>query len=202
MTRRTCGRTDLPRAGVRAMLATLRRLKARACARVVLAMLGLLVPPCALAHSVSDSYMTLEKASGAANGSTVIHGQWDIALRDLDFVLGLDANGDGNITWGELRTQQGAIDRYAYAHLTASSQGHACTVRPAQQLVDNHADGAYAALVFDITCAGNAPQLTLDYDLLFATDPSHRCILVLHAGSATSTALFSPQNAKVDLKLQ
>ena len=168
----------------------------------VVVLLALGASPGAIAHSVSDSYMTLEQATAPAHGSTVIHGQWDIALRDLDFVLGPDTNGDGNITWAELRTQQPAIDRYAYAHLRASSQGHACTLRPTRQLVDNHADGAYAALVFDITCPGNTKQVTLDYDLLFATDPSHRCILVMHAGSATATALFAPQNAKVDLKLQ
>jgi hypothetical protein len=38
------------------------------------------------AHKPSDSYLTLQ-AQGAA-----ISGQWDIALRDLDYALGLDAD--------------------------------------------------------------------------------------------------------------
>ena len=29
--------------------------------------------------------------------------QWDIALRDLDYAFGLDANQDGAITWSELQ---------------------------------------------------------------------------------------------------
>jgi hypothetical protein len=31
------------------------------------------------------------------------HGQWDIALRDLDYAIGLDQDGDGQLTWDEIR---------------------------------------------------------------------------------------------------
>ena len=47
----------------------------------------------------SDSYLAL-RIDGPR-----IEGQWDIALRDLDFAVGLDANADGEITWGELRAR-------------------------------------------------------------------------------------------------
>ena len=68
----------------------------------------------ASAHSASDAYLTLDAGARSPGGELVVRGQWDIALRDLDFVLGLDANGDGTITWRELRQQQAAIARYAY----------------------------------------------------------------------------------------
>ena len=42
----------------------------------------------AWAHKPSDSYLSLDVAG------TTITGQWDIALRDLDFALGLDVDGD------------------------------------------------------------------------------------------------------------
>src|SRR5207248_9319541 len=51
------------------------------------------------AHKPSDSYLTLA-VSGAA-----IDGRWDIALRDLDYAMGLDADGNGAITWAELRAR-------------------------------------------------------------------------------------------------
>jgi hypothetical protein len=47
----------------------------------------------ALAHKPSDSYLTLY-----ADGQS-LKGQWDIALRDLEYAVGLDADGDGAITW-------------------------------------------------------------------------------------------------------
>jgi hypothetical protein len=152
----------------------------------------------AAAHSVSDAYLTLD-AAGGANGEAVVHAQWDIALRDLDFAIGLDANGDGNITWRELRERQEAVARYAYGFLKASADGKPCTLRPMRQQVASHADGAYAALSFDIVCAGRPAMLKVDYTAFFALDPSHRCILVARNGSETATALLSPQKTSVDL---
>jgi hypothetical protein len=153
------------------------------------------------AHSASDAYLTLATSNQGAKGETVVRGQWDIALRDLDFLLTLDANGDGNITWAELRARQSAIERYAYARLSARADGKTCALRPVRQQVDNHADGAYAALTFDIACTGKPAKVALDYSLLFALDPSHRCILVFQSGGDTATAVLSPTHATVDLSL-
>lgn len=50
-----------------------------------------------MAHKPSDSYLSLKGKAG----STDITVRWDIALRDLDYVLQLDRNGDGQLTWGE-----------------------------------------------------------------------------------------------------
>jgi hypothetical protein len=150
-----------------------------------------------LAATLSDSRCGT-RSRAASSGRA---GQWDIALRDLDFVLGLDANGDGTIIWRELRQQQAAIARYAYGFLRASGNGKACTVRPTGQKVANHADGAYAALSFDIVCAGTPARLALDYTMFFAIDPSHRCILIHRSAGETATALLSPQNAKVEVRL-
>jgi len=53
----------------------------------------------AFAHKPSDSYLAISVEG------TEVKGQWDIALRDLDFAIGLDDNGDGDITWGEVKAQ-------------------------------------------------------------------------------------------------
>ena len=46
----------------------------------------------AQAHKPSDSYLAITLQNGKLSG------QWDIALRDLDLAVGLDADGDGRIT--------------------------------------------------------------------------------------------------------
>jgi hypothetical protein len=156
------------------------------------------------AHSASDAYLTLtapKHAETNSSGKTIVHAQWDIALRDLDFVLGLDDDGDGRIVWRELRAHQKEIASYAYEYLHASAAGKACTVEPTRQMVDDHADGAYAALFFDVICEGNPKHLSLDYRLFFAIDPSHRGILVMHSGDDVATAVLAPQNAKIELPL-
>ena len=74
-------------------------------------------------------------------------------------------------------------------------------IEAARQRVANRADGAYAALSFDVACPRNAEKVKLDYRAFFAVDPSHRCIVVLRSGGKTGTALLSPQNASIDLDL-
>jgi hypothetical protein len=152
------------------------------------------------AHSASDAYLTLSVDD--VNKST-LHGQWDIALRDLDFVIKLDDDGDGELTWGEVKGHQGAIERYAYDQLRFNdATGGACSVKPTGQRIDGHADGAYAALFFDVSCAHPTKTLAMRYTLFFAIDPSHRGIFVMHSAEDTSTAVLSPQNAKVVLALK
>ena len=83
---------------------------------------ALLAP--ALAHKPSDSYLSVTM------GDDGISGQWDIALRDLDFALGLDADGNGEITWGETRAKHGEIAAYALARLAVRADGAACSIEP------------------------------------------------------------------------
>jgi hypothetical protein len=156
----------------------------------------------AQAHSASDAYLTLTVDRGARIGQLSVHGQWDVALRDLDFVLRLDDDGDGRLTWGEVRRHQAAIERYAYPHLKFSAgPANPCAIKPTRQLIDNHADGAYAALFFDVVCERVPTKLALAYDMFFAIDPSHRAIFVIKSGINTSSAVLSPQNLKIDLPL-
>jgi len=166
------------------------------------ALVAMLASVAARAHSASDAYLTLtEVAHDAPNDPGVIHAQWDIALRDLDFVLKLDDNGDGNIVWGELRKHQSAIAVYAYRYLKFSGDTTACQVKPTGQMVDGHADGAYVSLMFDVVCSGAPKRLSLDYSLFFAIDPSHRAILIEQNGADISTALLSSDKAHLELPL-
>src|SRR5439155_1584488 len=104
-----------------------------------MALLGSALP--AHEHKPSDSYLTLR-----IDGER-IDGQWDIALRDLDFAIGLDADQDGDITWGEVKTKHGDIAAYALSRLRVGPANAPCPAHVTGHLVDNHSDGAYAVLV-------------------------------------------------------
>jgi hypothetical protein len=140
----------------------------------------------ATAHKSSDSYLSL-RVHGRA-----ITGQWDIALRDLDYAIGLDGDNDGIITWGELRARQAAIAAYALAHLTLRADDRPCVLRVVEQLVDDHSDGAYAVLRLVADCRAAPETLEVAYDLLFEVDPQHRGLLRVEAQGRTHTAVFSP----------
>jgi len=164
---------------------------------------GALMGGLANAHSASDAFVTLTVQKGAERDgdTTIVQAQWDVALRDLDFVLRIDDNGDGDIEWHELRTYQTAIAQYAYRFIHFGDDWNACVVNPTRQLVDYHADGAYAALFFTIVCKGALTHLALDYRLFFDVDPSHRGIFVMRSGDSVATAVLSPDNSHIQLPL-
>jgi hypothetical protein len=169
--------------------------------------LALLIGAAAGAHSASDAYLNLSTAAGAKPSEPALHGQWDIALRDLDFVLHLDDDGDGHITWGEVRRHQAEIERYAYSKLRfdgkdPSGKDTGCTIKPVRQLIAGHADGAYAALFFEVVCPSPVKLLAMTYQLFFALDPSHRAIVVMHAGADVSTAVIAPETSAISLQLE
>jgi hypothetical protein len=152
-----------------------------------------LVP--AQAHKPSDSYLTLN-----VKGQQVA-GQWDIALRDLDFALGLDRNGDGELTWDEIRGQHQLIAAYARERLSLSTARGACPLAVGEQLIDNHTDGAYTVLRLSATCPAAIDALTVHYRLFADIDPQHRGLLKLEHEGQTSSAIFSPERARQSLVL-
>ena len=147
------------------------------------------------AHSASDAFLTLDV------GPRAIEARWDIALRDLHFVLTLDDDGDGAITWGEVARHRADIEAYAYRNLHASGDGRPCAIERGSQLVSTRPDGAYAALAFRIVCKGIPRRITLDYRLLFESDPTHRGIVVVRNGKSAGTSLMSPANARIELSM-
>ncbi len=149
--------------------------------RLLVLCLGLLVSA-AWAHKPSDSYLTLQAQDGR------ISGQWDIALRDLDHAIGLDADGDGQITWGELRARHADIAAYAGARLKLKGDGRDCTLTVGTQQVDEHTDGAYTVLPLTADCGALPAQLEVGYSLFADIDPQHRGLLKL----GQSTAVLDP----------
>ena len=149
------------------------------------------------AHKPSDSYLTLY-----ADGNTV-RGQWDIALRDLEYAIGIDANGDGEITWGEVKAKQADIDAYALARLAVRTDGRPCRLEPSEHLIDDHTDGAYSVLRFSAHCEGGAYQsVGVEYSLFFDLDPTHRGLLrVQHGGSAT-TGILGPDRPRLEVRAE
>lgn len=158
--------------------------------RIVFAALLLLLCTLAHAHKPSDSYLTVKVEDGR------IEGQWDIALRDLEYAIGLDANGDSEITWGELSARHSEIASYALARLQVSTGGAACALRVSDHLVDQHSDGAYAVIRFDAACPQSVDGLAIRYTLFFDLDPTHRGLARIQAAGATQTAVFSPERSE------
>jgi hypothetical protein len=156
---------------------------------------ALLLPLPGWAHKASDSYLTL-RVEGAQ-----VEGQWDIALRDLEMAVGLDGDGDGAITWGELKSRHGAVADYALSRLSLASDGGDCPLRVSGQLVDAHSDGAYAVLRFAGECRAAVRELEIGYRLLFDVDRQHKGLVRIEHAGATSSLVMTPETPQRSLRL-
>ena len=155
--------------------------------RLILAIAMLLLSAPAWAHKPSDSLLSLTVQHDR------IEGRWDIALRDLDDAIGLDTDGDGAITWGEVRSKHDEVAAYALSRLTITSSQTRCSTQATRQLIDTHTDGTYVVLFFTTTCPTTIDTLQADYRLLFDLDAQHKGLLRLTHGQITTTAIFSQE---------
>jgi hypothetical protein len=160
---------------------------------MLMLLLAVGVAGAAHAHKPSDSYLALKVEPDQAR----VSGEWDIALRDLEFAIGLDIDGDNNITADEVQAKHAAIASYALARLAVLADGTSCTLRSPGHAIARHSDGEYAALKIEGDCASPASALqasaarlieTLDirYSLFFDLDAEHEGLLLLASGAATA----------------
>lgn len=156
--------------------------------------------PRASAHKESDAYLTLRTDPARP---TVLHGQFDLALRDLAFVLDIDHDGDAQVTWGEVKAARADIEHYALSGVAIKGDGLTCQTHPTGQAIDTHNDGAYDVLFFDAVCDKEIPnRLTVVYRLFEDVDPYHRGIVTIHAGQRTAGAVLGPKTPTAVLDLR
>ena len=145
----------------------------------------------AQAHKSSDAYLQVEPVPG---GFSV---RLDVALRDLDTVVDLDADGDGRLTWREIRTAWPAIE--AYAHERVGIEGcRLAAVAPSPAgdppRLETRADGVYAVLRWTGACtAVGEPRLR--YALFADVDATHRGLSrVRTATGGTALGVLDPRS--------
>jgi len=158
--------------------------------RTVVAWLVLFVATGAAAHKASTTYLQL-RADG-----TELSGRWDIALRDLDYALGLDTDNDERLTWGELRQQRTRIADYALRRLAVLADEEPCALTVQDMLIADHSDGRYASLALAGHCPHAPLHLGIDYQLLFDLDALHRGLLSLEFHGSHG-GLFGPQQRRL-----
>ncbi len=140
-----------------------------------------------LAHKPSDSYLSVNIQKNTVSG------RWDIALRDLEFAIGLDGNDDGVITWGELRSKLPEITQYTFSRLQLGTSDNSCSHHVTDMKVDKHTDGKYAVFFFTGACGTAAVEkLNVSYRLFADLDPQHRGLLNLNHDNQSITAVLAP----------
>ena len=137
------------------------------------------------AHSGGTSYLDIQRVEGRWLG------RWDISLRDLDFALGLDVDGDTQVTWGELLDQRERLAVDVMPDISFSSGAYPCRPMLTGVEVANRADGKYAALALDLGCPADGPTLEVSYRFFFEFDRYHVALLRLRDGDRQAATVLS-----------
>ncbi|WP_396430976.1 HupE/UreJ family protein [Limnohabitans sp.] len=158
---------------------------------------SLLLAGSAMAHSSSNSYLTLSAADKQLTLRADIH--W----RDIDLIFDLDSNRDGQITWGETQSRSAEINTWLAQGIQLSASGQICTLGAPDLQASQHADGTYLSAQWAASCSGMADvssaDLTLRYGLIFAQDNLHRGLLKVDFPGYQSSALLSPERPEAQV---
>lgn len=166
----------------------------------VWALLSLLTAPLAHAHSSSNSYLTLSTSDPALTLRADVH------MRDLDLVFDLDANRDGQVTWGEAQARSPELNDWLGQGISLTAAGQKCALGRADLQASEHADGTYLSAQWVVNCPGVSSaadaaetRLALRYDLIFAQDSLHRGLLKVDFGDDQTSALLSPERPEAQI---
>jgi hypothetical protein len=140
-------------------------------------------------HATSTSYLTAESAADNTN----VNLTWDVSVADVHWSLGLDRNGDGRITWGEVNARREDVAALAASHLKLHRGGAACTTRLTDLLLTDHAAEPHLSLAFQARCAAAGP-LTLTATMFFESDATQRTLIDISTAAGQFTSVLSPTN--------
>jgi hypothetical protein len=155
----------------------------------LLVLTALLAAQSVCAHIASNGFLTLN-----VEGSSRLNGHIELAVRDVELAVGLDTNGDGKVTWGEVRAHEREIVDYVVRHLSISSGRSVgrCEVRGGALEVNERVDGNYLWVPLGLVCARSLDAIAIDYRMMQGIDPSHRGLLVVSAYGATQPGVLIP----------
>ena len=158
--------------------------KMNALSRLLWVLPLVLAGPLAQAHIASNGFLSLQVDRARVSGAL------ELSIRDGELAVGLDQDGDGKVTWGELRASQSALQIYVMSHLHLAAVDGPCRMGFGPVQVNERVDGRYLWLPVTAACGGALRKLSIDYTVLDTEDPSHRGLLSLRANGATQTAVL------------
>jgi HupE / UreJ protein len=155
----------------------------------------------AWAHKGSDAYLDVQEA---ALGE--LHLSLAVAVKDLDLVLPLDTNADGQVTWGEAQAATpavlqwlGTVVQLDSADALSTAPAHDCHLAWAADGFERRSDGSYLRAVARTQCDPAQP-LRLHYAVLREQDATHRLLItgqmVGQSGRQALLSTTSPQSTE------
>jgi hypothetical protein len=160
-----------------------------------LLLLMLLFSHGSFAHQMSTSYLSVNLDKHGQ-----IQGDWQVRFFDINQVVPIDDNQDGELTWGELQAHQIAIVDYLRSSLAISrEQDCPLSFNPTQQ-VDQHFSEGYLVSSFQAEC-DSPGVLTINYQAFFNIDTDHKVITTIATPDHQYARVISNDNPIILINL-
>ncbi len=165
--------------------------------------LGVSIP--VAAHKGSDAYLDVQSRDVVATASADNTLQapalrshrltLSVAIKDLDLALPMDANADGQVTWGEIKAAMPRVLQLANQNAAleaGAGQPSTCRADWLFDGLEQRSDGAYVKMAATSQCVLTQP-LALRYSLFKNQDANHRLLV---AGRIDGRALLTHTSAQ------
>jgi hypothetical protein len=160
-------------------------------ALVVTLFLSLLVMNASVvnAHELSSGYLTLN-----AGEENTYSGELLLKPDDIGQVAGLDTNGDGALTWGEIHQNQPLLERYITKVLSIRVDDSPCEINLSMPNIRSVSGDSYLVSPIQVMC-GSDGILGIHYDGIFEHSPTHKLLVNVNlADQSGSRAQGSSQS--------
>ena len=146
------------------------------------------------AHQLSTAYLNAEmKASGTLAGTA------HMRLYDLQNALDLDANGNGELTWGEITAQSQMIQNWLQKHLMIKRNEISCEHNIGGEfLIDQYFNEAYVLIPVSAQCS-TFGRINIAYDGLFAVDQTHKMLVNVTQAEQHQSRVMDAENTSIDV---
>lgn len=155
-----------------------------------------LTPISAAAHTQSYGFLHVKVEKDRVSG------QLELAVRDLDTAYSLDVNGDGKITWGELRQREAELAAQVLQKISIGPAAEPCELAPKDIAIDSRGGENYAIFPFTGSCEAIGSQVRVGYDLMFSVDAQHRGLVDVARGDIGRSTVITPASRVAVLDLE
>lgn len=153
----------------------------------------------AYAHKGSDAYLDVRELPSPGSDRE-LNFALSVAVKDLDLAVPVDANADGQVTWGEVKAGLPLLLPLLNLNAKLSAQDAAgCRLDWQFKGLERRSDGAYLQFTAQARCPASRP-LDFEYTLFKAEDTNHRLLMAGQiAGKDFLTTTSPQQGAAVSL---
>lgn len=140
----------------------------------------------AFSHAASTSFLVLDLP--ARDGPVTV--RWDLSLHDIVWVVFVDADYDGNVTWKEIQDAKPALSSALLAQLSAQRGGAPCVLRIQDFALAVRSEQNFLSVVMQGECPESG-LVSIGGSLFMSGDASQRVLLSAVRGKSQLTGVLS-----------